>query len=500
MSRRLAAFVMAWLLPLAAHAVARYALLVGSDEGAAGRPRLWYAAQDAHRFAAALTELGDFPREHVTVLEKASLSGVRQALAALDARIEADQKGGDRGLILFYFSGHANEHGLELGSEELSYEELRRLLTDSPSKARIAVVDACHSGVLTQAKGGVASADVAFTIPSEEVEGVAFLASSSAGEQSQESTLLQGSFFTSHLEAAMRGAGDLDGDRRVTLSEAFFYTATHTTEETARTEGGAQHPTYNTHLSGRGDVVLSDLRRADATVTLPLSNGAMWMVRGRGEFLAQVPGADKPQRIALSAGDYTIERVDGEYAEVAEVSLSHGDQKALPPLSPRRLAFGAAKGGRGPNELSAAVSFASGVMKHDVGGLTGRVAVARAVGPVRLRLTMEGGRQGVTDRGLSYDLSSLGASFAVLVPVVWTPARLEVGAQGGGDWLNQLLESGRTLNAVDAHGEGLVMLSYPVGVVRVGMEVAAGVRHFPLNGSTRDRFFATGALFGGWEF
>lgn len=494
------ALVLAWLLPMAAPAVARYALLVGNDAGHSIHPRLWFAAQDARHLASTLTELGDFPAQQVVTLENASVADVRKALFSINARIDAAQKGGERGLLLFYFSGHANEASLELGAEELPFDELRQLLTDSPSKTRIAVVDACHSGALTHSKGGVASDAVDFPIPAGDVEGIAFLASTTAAEQAQESTLLQGSFFTSHFEAAIRGAGDLDGDQRVTLSEAFLYTSTHTTAETARTRGGAQHPTYDTHLSGRGDVVLADLRRAEATVTLPMSNGTVWMVRGPGEFLAQVPGAGRPQQIALNAGDYTIERVDGEYAEVAQVSLSRGDQRQLPPLSARRLAFGAAKGGLGPNEVTLGVSFASGVMSHDVGGFTARLALARAVGPIRLRLMVEGGRTGVADAGLNYDLLSLGASLGVMVPLVWTPARLEAGAQVGGDWLNQVLESHRTLNALAGHGEGLVMLSYPVGVVRVGMELAAGAQHFPLNGIPSTRFHATGSLFGGLEF
>src|SRR5207253_3195573 len=83
------------------------------------------------------------------------------------------------------------------------------------------------------------------------------------------SAAIGGSFFTHHFEVGLRGAADSDGDGQVTLAEAFRYTSVRTTSGTAATEAGPQHPTYDIRMSGRGDVVLADLRRAEATLRLP---------------------------------------------------------------------------------------------------------------------------------------------------------------------------------------------------------------------------------------
>src|ERR1700687_3453849 len=139
-----------------------------------------------------------------------------------------------------------------------------------PSPVTRASVEACDAGTLTQVKGARASPAVSFPLPGDDsVEGVAFVASTAAGESAQESAALGGSFFTHHLEVALRGAGDADGDGRVTLAEAFRYASGQTVSGTFGTQAGPQHPTYALRMSGRGDVVLAGLRGAGAHLILP---------------------------------------------------------------------------------------------------------------------------------------------------------------------------------------------------------------------------------------
>jgi hypothetical protein len=71
------------------------------------------------------------------------------------------------------------------------------------------------------------------------------------GAAAQESAALGGSFFTHHLDVGLRGAADADGDGQVTLAEAFRYTSARTVAQTAATQGGVQHPTYDFRMSGR---------------------------------------------------------------------------------------------------------------------------------------------------------------------------------------------------------------------------------------------------------
>jgi len=88
----------------------------------------------------------------------------------------------------------------------------------------------------------------------------------------------------------------------------------------------------------------------------------------------------------------------------------------------------------------------------------------------------------------------------VLVPLTSMPGRLEVGAQAGADWMYQVLQSGRSLNALAGHWEALLQLSFPFGPVRVGTQVAAGIERFPVDSGPPNQFFATGAVVAGVEF
>ena len=197
-------------------------MVVGNDRGDAGRPRLWYAEKDAERMYRALRELGDFDPNGTVLLQGKRPNDVVAAVHALEPRIQASKAKGERTLLVFYYSGHAASGGLEMGGDRLPFDQLRGLVAASGAETRIAIVDACEAGLLTQVKGASAVPALAFALPSDDqVSGTAFIASTAVGEQAQESAALGGSFFTHHLEVAMRGAGDADGDGRVTLAEAF---------------------------------------------------------------------------------------------------------------------------------------------------------------------------------------------------------------------------------------------------------------------------------------
>ena len=101
------ALLAALLLPLQAAASARFAVVVGSNVGAAGRPRLWFAEKDAERFRDTLMKLSDFSEDRALLIRGSSAARVREALAGVEARIALARKAGERPLLIFYYSGHA---------------------------------------------------------------------------------------------------------------------------------------------------------------------------------------------------------------------------------------------------------------------------------------------------------------------------------------------------------------------------------------------------------
>src|SRR5437868_15363159 len=266
---KLVVAVAALLIALPANAAARFAVVVGNNVGATGRAKLWFAERDADRFARALHELGDFSDDRIVVVRGRHAAEVRTAIEKIEERVVKARNAGERSLLVVYFSGHAGSNGLELGDEKIGYEELRRLVSSSAADAKIAIVDACEACALTQVKGMLPAPALDFALPEDQVRGTAFLASTAVGEAAQESAAIGGSFFTHNLEVALRGAGDADGDGQVTLAEAFRYTASRTVANTASTESGPQHPTYEFRMAGRGGLILADLRRADASIRLP---------------------------------------------------------------------------------------------------------------------------------------------------------------------------------------------------------------------------------------
>jgi Caspase domain len=285
----------------------RFAVVVGANHGVAPSQPLRYAERDAERFASALAQVGRVSPENLTVLRAPARDDIRRALDAMDVRIRSLRRApGDRTLLLFYFSGHADGVHLEVGGEHFPYGELRDRLGRSAADIRIAFVDTCQAGALTRDKGVSRGPSFDIVLPDAlDAGGAAFVTSSSVDEVAQESAELESSYFTHFLISALRGAADADSDGRVTLSEAYRYAYVRTLAETARTMAGPQHPTYAYRITGRSDVTLSDLRGSPATLVFPAGSGGEYLVfdGSHRELLAEVviePGDGR--RLGVPAG------------------------------------------------------------------------------------------------------------------------------------------------------------------------------------------------------
>ena len=308
----------------------RFVLAAGANDGGAGRTLLRYAVSDAANFADVMVQMGGVAEADRELLSEPDLGGFKTALKGLARRLRRARESRARTEVLVYYSGHADEDGLLLGDERLGYGELRRMLDEVQADVRIAVLDACASGAITRIKGGQRRA--AFLLDTQtDTRGYAFLTSSSAEESAQESDRIGASYFTYYLVTGMRGAADVTADGRVTLSEAYQFAFDETLARTVELSGGAQHPAYDMNLSGTGDVVMTDVRRVSAGVSLADDVEGRLFVRAADRRL--VAELYKPAGRAIELGlvpdDYEIYLERRRELYVAHRELADGQRLQL---------------------------------------------------------------------------------------------------------------------------------------------------------------------------
>lgn len=319
----------AWALPAETWVVS-----IGNNRGAAEDVQLLYAERDAREIAEVLRSQGSVVSDHVRLLLDENADTTRRTLLSLNAALRAKGEGPERptALIVFY-SGHADADALHMRGSRFSFEELRALVAGSPATMRILVVDACRSGSVTRVKGVKAAPEFAIQMEDRvEAEGTAIISSSTAGESSQESDRLRGSFFSHHLMNALRGAADRNGDGRVTLSEAYAYTYGQTLRSSGQTLS-LQHPTYAYDVKGSGDLVLTtQAEGGDGRTRLRLDAAATYLIaeeRESGAVVAELV-TNRPQAIlTLPPGRYFVQqRGQTEYREF-QVTLAQGSEVDL---------------------------------------------------------------------------------------------------------------------------------------------------------------------------
>jgi hypothetical protein len=236
---------------------ARYALLIGCNNGGADMEPLRWAEADAQRFAVLLGDLGGFERSDVVTVPGADSAALEGELHKVNARLMSS-KNRESDLFLFYYSGHADGKDMLLGKSRFPLKRLKDALDSFPSGIKIAIFDACQSGAITTYKGGKRAEPFYLKNP-QKIKGQVIIASTSASEKAQESESLKGSIFTFFWLAGLRGSADASGDRRVTVDEAYRYAYRKTVETSTLTGGEAQHPMYRFTIHGEGDIALTDL-------------------------------------------------------------------------------------------------------------------------------------------------------------------------------------------------------------------------------------------------
>ncbi len=324
------AFVLPPAAPGANDAVQRFSMVVGANYGGPARPRLRYAVSDARAVLRTLNEMGGVEVADASLLVEPGRAQFLSGLDELRTKIMRAADASRRVEFVFYYSGHSDEEGILLGREKVSYRDIRRSIEGMPADVRIAILDSCSSGAFTRMKGGKARSP--FMVDSSySMKGYAFLTSSSADEASQESERLRGSFFTNALVAGLRGAADLNDDRRVTLNEAYQFAYHETLARTEKTYGGPQHPNYHIRMTGTGDVVITDIRGRSSLMTIaPGVKGRLSIRDRKGALVAELtklPG--RGLTLALDEGKYTVLREDDGKLFEAEVSLRKNSRAAV---------------------------------------------------------------------------------------------------------------------------------------------------------------------------
>ncbi len=315
-----------------------WAVIIGSNRPGPGQGPLQWAGEDARRVEAVFTELGGLDPAHVITLTDPDPADVRAALREIgDALAQRD----DPGAVLFYYSGHARASGLDLGGQALPLADLRAALDALPARVRLVVLDACQAGAVSGVKGvAPAAAFSTGSVSGLAAEGTAVIASSTGTELSQESNDLQGSYFTHHLVTGLRGAADRDGDRTVTLDEAYAYAYDRTLVSTAGTAVGRQHATLETDLRGRGAVALTRTDGARARLTLgPADAGEILLVDdASGVVAAEVSKVEGDAlTLGLPAGDYTVWWTRGARKDRCRLTLNDGQTNTFAPVGCRRI-------------------------------------------------------------------------------------------------------------------------------------------------------------------
>lgn len=309
-----------------ARAERRYALVIGANPGWSQDRPLRYAERDAERVRDVLVALGGFAPDRVELMRDPSTADVRGALRKL-GQTARDSSAEDT-LVFVYYSGHADDRHLHLRGEPLSHRELGDTLRALPATIRLGVVDACKSGSVTH-KGGTRVDEFAVDFVSPKLSGMALLTSSGADELSQESRALQGSVFTHHLVSGLRGGADGNGDRQVTIGEAYTYAYTRTRAATAG-GGVPQRPAFRYELSGQGELVLTRFEKErSAAVLVPRGAPQKYVILDLNEWrlIAEATAErDRDTLLALAPGTYRVKRVLDDRIEVGSVYVKAGDR------------------------------------------------------------------------------------------------------------------------------------------------------------------------------
>jgi hypothetical protein len=432
-----------WLAPLpfggwsGQAAAARFALLVGNDQGQRGDAHLRFAESDTARLGDLLARLGGFAPGGTTILLGRSADELRRSISDLERRLRSTP--GEH-MVLVYYSGHADAQGLHLGASSFPLVGLREAVIGLPAAIRVLILDACQAGVLTRPKGGQPGPGFEIDLShNEETKGLAILASSAGSELAQESDQLGASVFTHYLQVGLSGLADRNRDGNVTLGEVFDYTADRTLAATLGTTTGPQHPTFRLDLTGRDDLILTHPGAPGAGYgRLSLDVPGWYFVRRQdGTVVAEVMSRGDDS-LALEPGPYQVTRRERNNLDVAAISVAEGNATIMSRATSHPVAFGEmVRKGEGPASTAYDLTLSSAVRTplEGLGASVGTALAARAdLSWVSFELRLGLGRAHQASAHLSSTTWDVSTSLAALRLYDAAPARRAARLLSGLTW------------------------------------------------------------------
>ena len=308
----------------------RFTLLLGANNGGAGRAILRYAVDDALAVKNVLEDMGGVHETDSRFLIEPSRNQFFKEVSALALEVIEAKKNYRRVEVIFYYSGHSDEESIFLGDSRVAYTELRDLITSLNADVRIAIIDSCASGALTLTKGVIKKSP--FLLDNAyDMKGYAFMTSSSASEAAQESSRLKRSFFTHNLISGMRGAADRNLDGRITLMEAYQYAFDGTLQQTEKTMAGPQHPSYHIQMSGTGDVVITEVWKSSAVLVLDKEiNGKIYIHNSDDVLVVELKKTvGREISIGLDSGKYRVIAINNTGIRESMCALVNGESTRL---------------------------------------------------------------------------------------------------------------------------------------------------------------------------
>lgn len=349
------------------HAQARtYVVAIGNNRGYRHESELLFAERDAGQFMGVMQRYSSAQARDTILLQGraaseiiGTLHRIRQEIERLPAAQRLNTK------LIVYYSGHADGTSLHPGHTSISYQKLRRLLQQVPVQVRVLIVDGCRSGGLTRVKGATKAKPFDITTDNKlESSGFVMISSSTATEDSHESDRLRGSFFTHHFLNALRGIADFNDDGSVSLHESFSY-AYHQTLRSSSSTLSLQHPTLETRLRGKGDLVVSTPRIAEnETSRVILGSPATYLVqedKKHGTVVAELQTYREGQILRLPPGDYQIQRRGPMEYRNYHVQLKNGRTVELARQQADVLAYEELVRRGGPRPMSNTLQVHAGI-------------------------------------------------------------------------------------------------------------------------------------------
>jgi hypothetical protein len=310
----------------------RILVAASHSQGAPGELPLLHAAADVEHVEQALETLGDFRSEDAIHLVDPTLAELDAAFAR--ARTIAATHVPGEVTFLFYFSGHGDRDRIHLGAETVSMTDVAARARAVPAGLRLLVTDACRNYPMRM-KGVTTEPGFAIANPTANpADGVVWLFAAGEGEPAQESDELKGALFTHYWVSSLRGAGDVNGDGRVTLEESYDFAYSQTLLRSARSSGVLQHPAAVFDIREAGPIVLTRTFAGGTFLRFPRAADTHYLVYSLGSraVLGEVWGtADRETAFALAPGRYFVQRRSGSGAGGLEVSLASGEARTLAP-------------------------------------------------------------------------------------------------------------------------------------------------------------------------